>query len=137
MLQAMNTGHDGSMATIHANTPKDCLVRLETLVMFAGMDLPSRAIREQIAGAVNLIVQLSRMPDGTRKVTAVSEVLGMDANDTNNGRIQLQDIFVYKSQGLDATGKAKGYFQATGLIPHFTHIFKQKGIKMPEGLFST
>ena len=134
MLQAMNTGHDGSMATIHSNTPKDCISRLETLVMFAGMELPSRAIREQIAGAVQLIIQLTRMPDGTRKVTALSEVLGM--SQTNPGNIDIQDIFTYKAQGLDDQGHVKGYFQASGIIPTFTELFEQKGIAMPKGLFS-
>ncbi|MCI5073197.1 Flp pilus assembly complex ATPase component TadA [bacterium] len=134
MLQAMNTGHDGSLATIHANTPKDCIARLETLVMFAGMELPSRAIREQIAGAVDLIIQLTRMSDGSRKITAVTEVLGMSKNKTEE--VELQDIFIYKSEGLDKEGKVKGYFQATGLIPQFAQQFKQKGITMPKGLFS-
>lgn len=134
MLQAMNTGHDGSLATIHANTPKDCIARLETLVMFAGMELPSRAIREQIAGAVDLIIQLTRMSDGSRKITAVTEVLGMSKN--KNEEIELQDIFVYKAEGVDKNGAVKGYFQATGLIPQFAQRFKQKGIEMPKGLFT-
>lgn len=134
MLQAMNTGHDGSLATIHANTPKDCIARLETLVMFAGMELPSRAIREQIAGAVDLIIQLTRMSDGSRKITAVTEVLGMSKNKAEE--VELQDIFVYKAEGLDKNDAVKGYFQATGLIPQFAQQFKQKGIKMPKGLFN-
>ncbi|MCB0326642.1 MAG: Flp pilus assembly complex ATPase component TadA [Bdellovibrionales bacterium] len=131
MLQAMNTGHDGSMTTIHANSPRDSIARLETLVMFAGMDLPSRAIREQIASAVSLIVQLSRLSDGSRKITAVTEVTGLES-----ATVSLQDIFTFKEKGLDAKGKVQGSFTATGLVPTFASEFKKKGIKLPKGLFS-
>ncbi|MEZ4704638.1 MAG: ATPase, T2SS/T4P/T4SS family [Bdellovibrionota bacterium] len=131
MLQAMNTGHDGSMTTIHANSPRDSIARLETLVMFAGMDLPSRAIREQIASAVQLIVQLSRLSDGSRKVTAVTEVTGLESS-----TVSLQDIFKFKEKGVDSQGKVKGSFVATGLVPTFASAFKKKGIKLPKGLFS-
>ncbi len=129
MLQAMNTGHDGSMTTIHANSPRDCIARLETLVMFAGLDLPSRAIREQVAGAINLIVQLTRLQDGSRKITAITEVTGMEGQ-----TVQTQDIFLYRQKGIDTNGKLIGSFGTTGLVPTFAEKFKQRGIKMPKGL---
>jgi len=131
MLQAMNTGHDGSMTTIHANTPKDSINRLETLVMFAGMDLPSRAIREQIASAVQVVVQLSRLGDGTRKVTSITEVTGIEGQS-----VATQEIFSFKEQGIDKDKKVKGQFLATGLVPTFAKKFKDKGIALPKGLFS-
>ncbi len=130
MLQAMNTGHDGSMTTIHANSPRDCTQRLETLVMFAGMELPSKAIREQIASAIQLIVQLTRIGDGSRKITAVTEVISLQ-----DGVVNLQDIFLFRQKGLDEEGNVVGNFQATGLVPIFAERFRQKGIKMPKGLF--
>ena len=130
MLQAMNTGHDGSMTTLHANTPRDCISRLETLVMFAGLELPSKAIREQIASALQVIVQLRRLSDGSRRLTAVTEVTGMEGN-----TVQLQDIFLFRQKGLDQKGRVLGNFQATGLVPKFSEQFKKKGIKMPKGLF--
>lgn len=131
MLQAMNTGHDGSMTTIHSNSPRDCVNRLETLVMFAGMDLPSRAIREQIASAVQLVVQLTRLGDGSRKVTSITEVTGIEGQTVSS-----QEIFTYKEQGMDEkTKKVIGQFMATGLVPTFAKKFKQKGIKLPKGLF--
>jgi pilus assembly protein CpaF len=130
MLQAMNTGHDGSMTTIHANSPRDCVSRLETLVMFAGLDLPSKAIREQISSAIQLIVQLTRLSDGSRKITAVSEVTGIEGQN-----VQLQDLFVYRQKGLDSKGQVIGTFSSTGLVPSFADLFKQKGIQMPKTLF--
>ncbi|MCC7459749.1 MAG: CpaF family protein, partial [Proteobacteria bacterium] len=129
MLQAMNTGHDGSMTTIHSNSPRDSIARLETLVMFAGMDLPSKAIREQIASAVQLIVQLTRLGDGSRKITAITEVTGMEST-----TVSLQDIFQFKEKGVDEHGKVLGSFLATGLVPTFAQTFKKKGIKLPKGL---
>lgn len=132
MLQAMNTGHDGSLTTIHSNSPRDCLARLETLVMFAGLDLPSKAIREQIAGAINIIVQQSRLGDGSRKITAISEVTGMEGQ-----TITLQDIFIYRQTGVDEKGKAVGKFVSTGFIPKFVEGLEAKGIKLPKGLFRT
>lgn len=131
MLQAMNTGHDGSMTTIHANAPRDCINRLETLVMFAGMELPSRAIREQIASAVQVIVQLSRLGDGSRKITSITEVTGIEGQN-----VSLQEIFTFKEKGLDGNKKVVGQYMATGLVPTFAQKFKQKGIKLPKGLFS-
>lgn len=132
MLQAMNTGHDGSMTTIHSNSPRDSMARLETLVMFAGMDLPSKAIREQIASAVQLVIQLTRLGDGSRKVTAITEVTGGMEGTT----ITLADIFLYKEKGVDETGKVLGTFTSTGLIPSFAVKFKKRGIKLPKGLFN-
>jgi pilus assembly protein CpaF len=130
MLQAMNTGHDGSMATVHSNNPRDAIARIETLVMMAGMDLPAKAIREQIAGAVNLIVQASRLSDGSRKVTYVTEVSGMQGD-----VVTLQDIFVFKQTGLDANRKVIGKHVATGFIPKFIEKIEALGIKIPRGLF--
>ncbi len=129
MLQAMNTGHDGSMTTLHANSPRDCVARLETLVMFSGLDLPSRAIREQIASAIQLVVQLTRLSDGSRKITAVTEVMGIHENS-----VQLQDIFLFRQKGIDPSGKVLGSFVATGLVPGFADLFRQKGIAMPKSL---
>lgn len=130
MLQAMNTGHDGSMTTLHSNSPVDCVSRLETLVMFTGMDLPSKAIREQIASAINLVVQLNRYSDGSRKISHVTEVTGMEGSN-----ITLQNIFLYKQKGMDKKGRVIGGFMATGLVPRFMEKFKEKGIRIPLGLF--
>ncbi|MBI3017846.1 MAG: CpaF family protein [Deltaproteobacteria bacterium] len=130
MLQAMNTGHDGSLTTIHSNSPRDCLSRLETLVMMAGMDLPSRAIREQIAAAIHLIVQISRFSDGSRKVVQVSEVTGMEKD-----VITMQDIVVFKQKGLDPKGKVIGEYVFTGNIPSFIHELEKKGLRIPKGFF--
>jgi pilus assembly protein CpaF len=122
MLQAMNTGHDGSLTTAHANTPRDCLSRLENMVMMAGFDLPSSAIREQIASAVNLIVQQNRLPDGSRKIVQISEVTGREGP-----TILLQDIFVFEQQGFSPEGKVLGQIVATGNIPRFVEHLKVKG----------
>jgi pilus assembly protein CpaF len=130
MLQAMNTGHDGSMATVHSNTPRDALARLETLVMMAGMDLPAKAIRDQISNAVNLVVQQSRLSDGQRKVTYVTEISGMQGD-----VITTQDIFIYRQQGIDAKRKVIGKHVATGFIPKFIEKIEALGIKIPRGLF--
>lgn len=131
MLQAMNTGHDGSLTTAHANTPRDVISRLEVMVMMAGMDLPARAIREQIASAVNLVVQQSRMADGSRKVTHISEITGMEGD-----TVQLNDIFVYKQQGFDADGNVVGAFEATGQVPHFYETLRERGIAVDMSIFS-
>ena len=130
MLQAMNTGHDGSLTTIHANSPRDALSRLETLVMFAGLELPSKAIREQVASAINMIVQQSRLADGSRKITGISEVTGLEGQ-----TITLQDIFLYKQTGVDKNRKAIGKYVATGFIPKFVETLESKGIALPKGLF--
>lgn len=122
MLQAMNTGHDGSLTTLHANTPRDALSRLEVMVMMAGMDIPVQAIREQMCSAVHVIVQQTRFPCGSRKITHVSEVVGIEA-----GVIQLQDIFVYKRKGINAQGKIEGKFMPTGFIPSFYETLAEFG----------
>ncbi|MHB1419230.1 MAG: CpaF family protein [Bacillota bacterium] len=132
MLQAMNTGHDGSLTTGHANSPRDMLARLETMVLMAGMDLPVRAIREQTAAAIDVIVQQSRFRDGSRKVTHITEVLGMEGD-----VIILQDIFLYEQQGLDERGKVRGRFKATGIRPKFTEKMKEAGINLPSSLFAS
>jgi pilus assembly protein CpaF len=130
MLQAMNTGHDGSLTTIHANNARDCLARLETLVLMAGMDLPAKAIRQQVASALDLIVQLSRMKDGSRKITSITEIIGMEGD-----TITMQDIFVYKPKGADpVTGKIIGDFESTGIRPHIISRLFDMGIPLPEKL---
>jgi septum site-determining protein MinD len=131
MLQAMNTGHSGSLTTVHANNPRECIGRLETLVMMAGMGLPLKAIRETVASAVNLIIQQSRLTDGSRKVTYVSEVLGMQGE-----TVTIQDIFVYKQEGLDKNRKIIGRFVPTGFIPKFVEEMEAKGMKISRGLFA-
>lgn len=122
MLQAMNTGHDGSLTTAHANNPRDALSRLENMVMMAGFDLPSSAIREQIASAINLIVQQTRLPDGSRKIVTISEVTGRESN-----VILLQDIFKFEQEGFDEHKKVKGYHTATGNIPYFIDELRKSG----------
>lgn len=131
MLQAMRTGHDGSMTTVHANNPKEAIGRLETLCMMAGMDLPQRAIREQIAGAVNLIVQISRLSDGSRKLISITEVQGMQGE-----VVTLQEVFQFKEKDFDKNRKIVGQFHATGLIPKFVENMQKRGIKIPGGIFS-
>src|SRR6187431_1281281 len=130
MLQAMNTGHDGSMSTGHANTPRDMLSRLETMVLMAGMDLPLRAIREQIASAVDLILHHSRLADGSRKITTVTEVQGMEGD-----VIVLQDIFVFEQTGV-VDGKIQGRLRPTGVRPRFSDKFEVKGINLPIGVYT-
>jgi pilus assembly protein CpaF len=126
----MNTGHDGSLTTIHANNARDCLARLETLVLMAGMDLPAKAIRQQVASALDLIVQLSRMKDGSRKITSITEIIGMEGD-----TITMQDIFVYKPKGADpVTGKIIGDFESTGIRPHIISRLFDMGIPLPEKL---
>jgi len=130
MLQAMNTGHDGSLSTVHANTPRDAVARLETMVMMSGMDLPSRAIREQVAAAVHLIVQVGRLSDGSRKVISVNEVQGMEGN-----IIVMQDIFAFSQKGVAEGGKVLGSMQPTGMVPRFMERFAHAGIHMPPEIF--
>lgn len=130
MLQAMNTGHDGSMTTVHSNTPRDCMSRLETLVQYAGTGISPRAIKEMIASAVHMVVQQSRLEDGSRKVMNITEIGGMQGD-----VITLQDIFVYKQEGMNKQGKIIGKFMATGFIPKFIESLEKKGYKVPRGLF--
>jgi septum site-determining protein MinD len=131
MLQAMNTGHDGSMTTTHANSPRECIARLETLCLMAGMDLPARAIREQISSAIHLIVQISRLSDGSRKITSITEVCGMQGD-----TVTLQEIFRFKETGFDKNRKVLGQFQAMGMIPTFIEKLEQRGVVIPRELFS-
>ena len=131
MLQAMNTGHSGSLTTLHANNPRECIARLETLVMMAGLGLPAKAIRENIASAVGLIIQQSRLNDGSRKVTYITEVVGMQGE-----VVSTQDIFVYKQEGLDKKRKIIGRFVPTGFIPKFVEEMEAKGMKISRNLFA-
>lgn len=137
MLQAMGTGHDGSLTTIHSNNPRECIGRIETLVQYAGAGLSPNAIRKMIASAIHLIVQQKRLDDGSRKVTYITEVAGIQGE-----VVTLQDIFEFKQLSFDRnpkTGKpeVRGKFQATGFIPKFVEILEKKGRKVPKGLFTT
>ena len=132
MLQAMNTGHEGSLTTLHANTPRDALARLETMILMAGMDLPHRAIREQIVSAVDMIVQISRLSDGTRRITKISEVTGMEGD-----VVQLSDIFTFDwDAGVDEKGNFRGIVQATGLRPTFEKRVKELGMELDPETFN-
>ena len=131
MLQAMNTGHDGSMSTLHANNPKECLVRLETLVLQAGQDLPSRAIRETIGSAIHLIVQQSRLRGGIRRIVSVAEVMGI-----KDGEVQFQELFLFKQVGVSSEGKAVGYHTATGILPSRMEHLRAEGEDVAEQLFA-
>jgi pilus assembly protein CpaF len=130
MLQAMNTGHDGSLTTAHANSPRDLLARLETMVLMAGMDLSLRAIREQVASAVDLIVHQSRLPGGSRKITHITEVLGLEGD-----VITLQDLFLFRQQGVDSRGGVQGEFASTGIRPRFLEKLKAAGIELAPEIF--
>jgi len=130
MLQAMNTGHDGSLTTVHANSPRDVVSRLETMVLMSGMELPSRAIREQIASAIDVIIHESRLADGSRKVTAITEVTGMEGQ-----QIVMQDLFTFRQTGLDANGKILGEFKPTGAMPTFFDTLKSRGIDLDPRIF--
>ena len=132
MLQAMNTGHDGSLTTVHANSPRDTVSRLEVLVLMAGMDLPVTAIREQVASAVDLIIQQTRFPCGTRKITRITEVVGVES-----GTVQLQDIFVYRQEGLDEERRVRGSFAATGAVPTFYEELRSFGMEVDLSAFET
>lgn len=131
MLQAMNTGHDGSLTTIHANSPRDCISRIEVLVLMSGMDLPVRAIREQISSAVNIIVQQTRFSCGSRKVTSIAEVTGVEGD-----VVQIAEIFKYKQIGYDENGKVTGHFMATGVVPEFYEGLRARGIDVDLSIFS-
>jgi pilus assembly protein CpaF len=131
MLQAMNTGHDGSISTIHANSPRDALARLETMVLMAGYDLPARAVREQMSSALNVMIQVARLSDGTRKIVKVSEITGMEGD-----VLVMQDIFLYEKQGLTDEGKVRGQFRATGVRPKFLDVIHTAGIHLESGIFA-
>jgi pilus assembly protein CpaF len=130
MLQAMNTGHDGSMTTVHSNSPRDAIARLETLVMMAGFELPVKAIRQQIAGAVDVIIQANRLQGGPRRVLNITEVQGLE-QDT----VVLQDIYRFVQEGVDESGKAFGYFEATGVRPSFMPRLESAGVRLPASAF--
>jgi pilus assembly protein CpaF len=131
MLQAMNTGHEGSLTTVHANTPRDALSRIETMVSMANLNLPDKAARQQIASAMHLVIQVTRMPDGTRKVTNIAEITGMEGP-----MITMQDLFIYDRQGYDENGKVRGKFKPTGIRPKFTERLFGAGIRLPMEMFS-
>jgi pilus assembly protein CpaF len=130
MLQAMNTGHDGSMTTIHANSPRDAIARMETMAMMANLNLPEKAIRKQIASAITLVLQVSRFSDGTRRLTHVTEITGME-----NDIVTMQDVFLFERQGVSPTGRALGTFTATGIRPKFADKLKAYGIELPPHMF--
>jgi len=130
MLQAMNTGHDGSLTTVHANSPRDAIARLETMAMMANLNLPEKAVRKQIASAVTLVLQVSRFNDGTRRLTHVSEITGME-----DDVVSMQDVFVFEKQGVSADGRTLGTFTATGIRPKFAEKLTASGINLPANLF--
>jgi pilus assembly protein CpaF len=125
----MNTGHDGSLTTVHANTPRDALSRMETMCMMGDLRLPEKAIRLQIAAAIHLIVQVARMGDGTRRITHISELTGAYSD-----VISMQDLFVFEKEGLGENGRVKGRFRATGIVPKFGERLKAAGLSLPTGL---
>ncbi len=130
MLQAMNTGHEGSLSTVHANSPRDALARIENMILMAGLDLPMRAIREQIASAIHVVIQIARLPDGTRRVVAVAEITGMEGE-----IVTMQDLFHFQQRGVDSDGSVVGAFQSTGLRPTFSEKFELAGIRLPTDIF--
>ncbi len=132
MLQAMNTGHEGSLTTVHANTPRDALARIENMCSMANLNIPERAMRQQIAAAIHAVIQVTRLSDGTRKVITVSEVTGMEGD-----VICMQDIFVFERQGIDETGKVRGTFRAVGIRPKFAERLAQAGCRLRPALFES
>jgi len=132
MLQAMNTGHEGSLTTVHANSPRDAMARIENMVSMANLNIPERAVRQQIASAVHAVVQIARLSDGTRKVITVSEVTGME-----NEAIAMQDIFVFERTGIDQNGRVRGAFRATGTRPRFAERLATSGASLRPALFQS
>jgi pilus assembly protein CpaF len=130
MLQAMNTGHEGSMTTVHANTPRDAISRLESMVAMGNMNLPEKSVRQQIASALTIVVQATRMSDGTRKVTSISEITGMEEN-----VISMQEIFAFNKKGIGPDGKVIGTFTPTRIRPRFLEKLRVAGIILPPSLF--
>src|SRR5208337_4198161 len=130
MLQAMNTGHDGSLTTIHANSPRDAVARLETMALMSNLNLPEKAMRQQIASAIALVIQISRLSDGTRRVTYVTEITGMTGD-----VVAMQDIFVFEKMGIDVNGHVVGRFRATGVSPKFAERLKKAGVSLPNNIF--
>jgi len=131
MLQAMNTGHDGSLTTVHANTPRDALTRIETMIAMGATNLPERAMRQQISAAINIVVQQTRLSDGSRRVTTISEITGMEGD-----IITMQDVFIFEKTGLSPEGKVTGRFRATGVRPKCWERLKAAGINLPPEMFS-
>ena len=127
----MNTGHAGSMTTLHSNSPRDALARLETMIMMAGAELPIKAMRQQIASAVDLVIQVNRLQGGPRKMTSITEVMNMEQD-----IIIMQEVFRYKQLGVDQNGRCYGQFEATGVRPSFVPRLEQKGIKLPSNMFA-
>jgi pilus assembly protein CpaF len=131
MLQAMNTGHEGSLTTIHANTPRDAVSRIETMITMGGIELPMKALRQQFSSAVNLIIQANRLQGGPRKITHITEVLGLEQE-----TVIMQDIFLFIKDGVDENGRCYGHFEATGVRPSFMDRLQQAGIRLPANLFA-
>jgi pilus assembly protein CpaF len=132
MLQAMNTGHEGSLTTVHANTPRDALGRVETMVSMANLNIPERAVRQQLASAIQAVIQIARLSDGTRKVVSVSEISGMEGE-----TLSMQEIFKFERQGISDTGQVRGTFKATGIRPKFAERLSSAGCRLRPGLFET
>ena len=130
MLQAMNTGHEGSMTTVHANSPRDALARLESMIAMAGVDLPAKAARAQLASAIGVIIQTNRMSDGARKLTSIQEVTGMEGE-----TVTLQEIFIFKQTGVGPNGAVEGHFTATGVRPRCWDRLITRGVSLPQTLF--
>jgi pilus assembly protein CpaF len=133
MLQAMNTGHEGSLTTVHANSPRDAMARVENMVSMANLNIPERAIRQQISSAVHAVIQIARLSDGTRKVIDITEITGMD----ENGSIAMQDIFSFDRSGIDESGKVRGMFHATGVRPEFADRLATAGARLRPALFES
>jgi len=131
MMQAMNTGHEGSLTTVHANSPRDALSRIENMILMAGFDLPISAIRDQVASALHLIVQIARLADGSRKIVSISEITGMEGP-----TVTMQDLFVFERHGVDADGKIVGELAPTGIRPHCRERFAEAGIDLPIAMFA-
>jgi pilus assembly protein CpaF len=131
MLQAMNTGHDGSLTTLHANSPRDALSRLETMISMASLSLPEKAMRQQIASAIDVVIQVTRYSDGSRRLSSISEIVGMEGE-----VITMQEIFTYERQGINEDGKVLGRFRATGIRPRFAERLSASGIDLATALFS-
>jgi pilus assembly protein CpaF len=131
MMQAMNTGHEGSLSTVHANSPRDCLSRVENMILMAGLELPVRAIREQISSAIHMVIQISRLSDGSRRITHVSEISGLEGQ-----VVTMQDLFRFEQEGIDAEGRVVGHFRSTGIRPQFADRFEVAGITLPSDIYS-
>jgi pilus assembly protein CpaF len=131
MLSAMNTGHDGSLTTVHANTPRDALSRVENMIAMAGMNLPQKAVREQIASAINVVIQVSRTQDGSRKIVSIQEINGMEGE-----VITMSELFKYEQRGVDENGSVVGEYKATGVVPGFQAQFTQRGIDLSVDIYN-